>query len=185
MKKLRRKEIYSHEARQRLSRAGLFAGTQPAFRAGGRQSGGLSPSRAARCRTGPVFRVESERTISDRLGGARTTTGFSSSSRRAGALRASSGQSIGVRRAVRQDRHRVSRPRAAREGVCRHTRKLECGRSSGPAQQFRRFGQETEVGAASEPSVAMKATRPKRWRSAVQGGRPQPEPLLAWPSAAP
>jgi transposase len=41
--------------RQRVSGAGLFAGTQPAFRAGGRQAGGLSPSRAARCRTGPGF----------------------------------------------------------------------------------------------------------------------------------
>ena len=66
MKKLRRKEYQQSRTRQRVSRAGLFAGTQPAFRAGGRQSGGLSPSRATRCRTATEFSwLESERTISE------------------------------------------------------------------------------------------------------------------------
>src|SRR4029077_17256720 len=47
----------------RLSGAGVFAGTQPAFRAGSCAAGGLSPSRAAELDR--IFRFESERTVSD------------------------------------------------------------------------------------------------------------------------
>ena len=62
-----------------------------------------------------IFRLENERTISERLGGALRESVFPTGAAES-PLRAGAGQSVGVRRAAREDRDRVSRAHAAGEG---------------------------------------------------------------------
>ena len=174
VKKLRRKEISSHEARQRVSRAGLFAGTQPAFRAGGRQSGGLSPSRAARCRTGPEFSGSRANARLATTGWCATTTGFFSSSRRVAITRQLRGKYWCAKGGTATSPSSIE---AARCGGRRFRHPASrVGRSSGPVSQFRRRPKRS---GCRQRITRGERRLAERWRSACP--RRPSQPGRCWP----
>src|SRR6516225_7966589 len=155
---------------QRVSRTGVFAGTQPAICAGGRKTGRLSSTCAASCGVGSHFPFGERAHGQRRLGGTLRQPLFPTAAARS-TLPPDAGQSAGRRGAARADHDRVSRSCAELAGDSRARKTaLTAGRAQNGAES-------TETDSIQPPSVA-RAFQSSRTEKAKRTGHSPSAPAV-------